>query len=415
MKNIINIVTSVLFAAFLLIFTAAFALTPDTAFSEEENRSLTTFPKFTWERLLDGSFSSDINEYFADQFPARDALVGIKGVTETLLLKGENNGVLLGEDGQLAVRLFDAYKSRLERTPDMDYYYKENIAVAVDALNAFAKSSAVPVTTMFPPRTVDIASSAFDYPTEISDALDAQLKESVVPEAGYIADLRKRMEDLYVNGDSPANIGGSNYVYFRTDHHWTTYGAYIAYSMLMQEWGMTDEILPPESFTVETIDDFYGTTWSRAGYKFVEPDTLEIWTCGNEDDFTTTCYTEKQVKGDDGKPVKVKEASKTFSGWLNRDYLTKKDKYAAFLDGTHNEQTVFKNGGTGRPRLLIAKDSFANTMVPFLAQHFDLVIVNLAGRMTDLTDYVSEYGCDRVLIVWNRANLIENNILAAIK
>ncbi len=404
MKNIINIVTSVLFAAFLLIFTAVFVFTPDADFSEEENRSLTTFPKFTWERLLDGSFSSDINEYFADQFPARDALVGIKGVTETLLLKGENNGVLLGDDGQLAVRLFEAYKSRLERTPDMDYYYTENVAVAVDALNAFAKSSAVPVTTMFPPRTVDIAVSALDYPTEISDALDQQLAETIVPEAGYLADLRKRMEDRY-----------NEYVYFRTDHHWTTYGAYIAYILLMQEWGMNDDILPPESFSVETIDDFYGTTWSRAGYKFVEPDTLEVWTSGNEDEFTTTCYTEKQVKGEDGKPTKVKEAEKTFAGWLNRDYLTKKDKYAAFLDGTHNEQTVFKTTETGRPRLLIAKDSFANTMVPFLAQHFDLVIVNLAGRMTDLTSYVEEYGCDRVLIVWNRANLIENNILAAIK
>jgi len=406
MKTIINIVTSVLFAAFLLIFTAAFVLTPDADFSEEENRSLTTFPKFTWERLLDGSFSSDINEYFADQFPARDALVGIKGVTETLLLKGENNGVLLGDGGQLAVRLFDAYKSRLERTPDMDYYYTENVAVAVDALNAFAKSSVVPVTTMIPPRTVDIASSAFDYPTEISDVLDAQLAESIVPEAGYLADLPKQMETRYNDGE---------YVCFRTDHHWTTYGAYIAYIMLMQEWDMTDEILPPESFAVETIENFYGTTWSRAGYKFVEPDTLEVWTSGNEDEFTTTCYTEKQVKGEDGKPTKVKEAAKTFPGWLNREYLAKKDKYAAFLDGTHNEQTVFKTTETGRPRLLLAKDSFANTMVPFLAQHFDLVIVNLAGRMTDLTEYINEYGCDRVLIVWNRANLIENNILAAIK
>ncbi len=412
MKNIINIVTSALFAAFLLIFTAAFVLTPDADFSEEENRSLTTFPKFTWERLLDGSFSSDINEYFADQFPARDTLVGIKGVTETLLLKGENNGVLLGEDGQLAVRLFDAYKSRLERTPDMDYYYTENIDIAVDALNAFAKSSAVPVTTMLPPRTVDIASSALDYPMEIRDMLDKQLAESIVPEAGYLAGLEERMEELYSSGE---------YVYFRTDHHWTTYGAYIAYTLLMQEWGMEDEIIPPESFTVETVEDFYGTTWSRAGYKFVEPDTLEVWTFGNEDEFTTTCYTEKQIKGEDGKPTIVKEATKSFSGWLTRDDLSKKDKYAAFLDGTHNEQTVFRNGASvgsdagGRPRLLIAKDSFANTMVPFLSQHFDLVIVNLAGRMTDLTSYAEEYGCDRVLIVWNRANLIENNILAAIK
>jgi len=406
MKRIIDIITSVLFAAFLFAFAVAFVLTPDADFSEEENRSLKTFPKFTWERLLDGSFSSDINEYFADQFPARDSLVGIKGVTETLLLKGENNGVLLGDDGQLAVRLFDAYKSRLERTPDIDYYYTENVAAAVDALNAFAKSSAVPVTTMFPPRTVDVTASALDYPTEISNALDRQLAETIVPEAGYIADLRTQMESRYAAGE---------YVYFRTDHHWTTCGAYIAYTVLMREWGMESEILPQESFAVETVGDFYGTTWSRAGYKFVKPDTLELWSPGNEDEFTTTCYAEKQVKGEDGKPTKVREVTKSFPGWLNRDFLAKKDKYAAFLDGTHNEQTVFKNGESGRPRILIAKDSFANTMVPFLAQHFDLVIVNLAGRMTNLTEYLEEYGCDRALIVWNRANLIETNILAAIK
>ena len=407
MKKFINILTSALFAAFLLMFTAAFVLTPDMNFSEEENRSLTTFPKFTWERLLDGSFSSDINEYFADQFPARDMLVGIKGVAETILWKSENNGVLLGDHGQLAVRLFDAYKSRLERTPDMDYYYEENIAVSVDALNAFAESSAVPVTTLFPPRTVDVAVSAFDYPTEIRDALAAQITETLLPCAGYI-DLLPVMTERYAAGED---------VYYRTDHHWTTYGAYIAYTMLMHEWGMDDEILPQEAFTVETIDNFYGTTWSRAGYKFVGPDTLELWSLGNEDDFTTTCYAEKQVKGEDGKPTKVKEATKSFSGWLNREYLAKKDKYAAFLDGTHNEQAVFKTNGEERPRsrLLIAKDSFANTMVPFLAQHFDLVIVNLAGRMTDLTSYTEEYGCDRILIVWNFANLVENNILAAIQ
>lgn len=404
MKKIIDILTSVLFTACIFAFAIAFVVTPDADFSEEENRSLTTFPKFTWERLMDGSFSSDINEYFADQFPARNALVGIKGVTETLFGKGENNGVLLGDDGQLAVRLFNAYKSRLERTSDMDYYYTENVAVAVDALNAFAKSAEVPVAAILPPRTVDVAASAFDYPTEISDMLETQLAETIVPEAGYLSDMRKRMQDRY--DDS---------VYLRTDHHWTTYGAYTAYLMLMQQWGMEDAIIPQESFSVEVIEDFYGTTWSKAGYKFVGPDTLEIWSLGNENEFTTTCYAEKQVKGEDGKPVKTKEAYKTFSGWLNRDYLAKKDKYAAFLDGTHNEQTVFKNDGGDRERLLVAKDSFANTMVPFLAQHFDLVLVNLAGRMTNLTEYIEEYGCDRVLIVYNWANLIENNNLAAIK
>ena len=405
-NKIIDITTSVLFAVIIFAFAIAFVITPDADFSEEENRSLTTFPKFSWDALMDGSFSSKINEYFADQFPARNSLVGIKGVTETMFGKGENNGVLLGKDGQLAVRLFTIYKSRLERVADMDYFVTETVAQSVDALNAWAKNAAVPVATILPPRTVDVAASAFSYPTEISDALQAQLAGAIAPEANYI-DLLPLMREKYDAGES---------VYLRTDHHWTTYGAYIAYTEVMKSWGLEDQILPMDAFSVETVENFYGTTWSKAGYKFIAPETLEVWTAGNEDRFTTSCLSEKQVKGDDGKPTTVKEAYKTFPGWLDRSFLGQKDKYGAFLAGTHNEQTVFMDGGnTGRERLLIVKDSFAHTMVPFLAQHFDLVIINLAAKVANITDYVEEYDCDRVLVVYNWANLIENNNMAAVK
>ena len=104
------------------------------------------------------------------------------------------------------------------------------------------------------------------------------------------------------------------------------------------------------------------------------------------------------------------------NSFYNRDTLSEKDKYAAFLDGTHNELTVSKtNGNFGdREVLLIAKDSFANTMVPFLSQHFDIVIVNLAANLTDLSSYIDLYGADRVLLVYNWQNILENNNLAAI-
>ncbi len=410
--RILNIVTSAVFAVILFGFTVAFVVTPDMDFSEEENRSLTTFPKFTWEALIDGSFSSDINEYFADQFPARNSLVGIKGVTETLFGKGENNGILLGKDGQLGVRLFNTFVSRFERVADMDYFSKDNVTVSLEGLNAWAKTADIPVATLLPPRTVDVAASAFGYPTEISDSLHGLIAETVAPEANYI-DLLPLMREKYDAGES---------VYLRTDHHWTAYGAYLAYTEVMKSWGMEESVIPRENFQVETVDGFYGTSWSKAGYKFVEPDSIEIWTAGNEDGFVTSCISEKTVKGEDGKPVAVKEAYKTFDGWLNRDYLTQKDKYAAFLDGTHNEQTVFRTEGIvpaiegyTRERLLIVKDSFANTMVPYLAQYFDLVIINLAGRVANISDYVEEYACDRVLVVYNWANLIENNNLAAVK
>lgn len=404
-QKIINIATSALFACILFAFAIAFVAVPDSDFSEEENRSLTTFPKFSWAALVDGSFSSKINEYFADQFPARNSLVGVKSVVELAQGKAENNGVLLGENDQLAVRLFTMYKSRLERVADMDYFFADTVTQSIEGLNAFAQNATVPVTTILPPRTIDVAASAFSYPTEISDALHQQIADTMAPEAGYI-DLLPMMREKYDAGES---------VYLRTDHHWTAYGAYLAYCEIMDSFGMADDILPIDSFTVEKVEDFYGTTWSKGGYKFVEPETLEVWTVGNEDQFTTSCLSTKQVKGEDGKPTSVKEAYKTYTGWLDRDYLTQKDKYAAFLSGTHNEQTVFLgDGNTGRPRLLVVKDSFAHTLVPYLCQHFDIVIINLAAKVANISDYVAAYDCDRVLVVYNWANLIENNNLAAV-
>ena len=100
MKNKINLITVCLFAALLFGFSIAFFILPDNSFSEQENRSLRTLPSFSLEKLADGSFGEEINDYFADQFPLRDALVGLKGISEITLAKGENNGVLLGEDGQ---------------------------------------------------------------------------------------------------------------------------------------------------------------------------------------------------------------------------------------------------------------------------------------------------------------------------
>ena len=149
----------------------------------------------------------------------------------------------------------------------------------------------------------------------------------------------------------------------------------------------------------ETIENFYGTTWSRAGFKFVAPDAMEIWHFEEEDGYTVT----------------DPDTGKSFAGFYNRDYLAKKDKYSAFLDGTHGILTVTKNTDEARPTLLVLKDSFLNSMVPFLAQHYDLVVVNLSvGGVKPLAQYIEQYGCDGVLIVYNAENIIENNALSSL-
>ena len=392
MRSKLNLATVSLFLAVLLGFSVAFVLLPDNSFSEQENRGLRTFPAFSLEKLADGRFGEEINEYFADQFPLRDALVGIKGSVEIGLGKGENDGILLGENGQLAKRLFDVRREDGSVTSvELDAFDPAHIRNGATGINRVSASLSVPFTALLTGRTLDVAESAFAYPSEMSDALFEAFYNALDPSVDAV-DTLPMFRERYESGE---------YVYYKTDHHWTTLGAYYAYVELMRSWGMEDQVLPMDAFERETASDsFYGTAWSAGGMKFVVPDTMEFWMRGNEDDFTVTA---------DGKVL---------DGFYSTKYLALKDKYSAFLDGTHDVVTVEKLTDGSRPTLLLLKDSFANAMAPFLAQHFDLVLLNLSSVRSDFTDvtrYAEEYNADRVLLLYTIENAVTADKLTRLR
>ena len=400
MQKKINIAITALFLTVILGFGAAFWIVPDISRSADENRPLQTLPKITLGALLDGSLSASLTDYFSDQFPLRAGFVGLHGLGEVARLSGESNGVLYGRDGQLAVRRFDAYISRTERATDTDYYHPthiENSMASVVRLRDSLAADGVPLTVLLAPRTIDVTASAFDYPSNLSDSLDHAITNALDKAQVEQIDLLDTFREAYDKGE---------YVYYRTDHHWTTKGAYTAYTALLTAWGMEDDILPADAFDVRIVSDFYGTTYSRAGLYFIAPDEMEIWTAkdGSDDRFAVT--------NGDGTPI-------TERGFILERYLSDKDKYSAFLGEARSlitvTDTVAVEQGASRPRLLIAKDSFANTVAPFLARHFDLVMVNVTGDKTDLTTLAVEYGCDRVLILCNRENLVSTDCLLRLR
>ncbi|MBQ1962550.1 MAG: hypothetical protein II369_00350 [Clostridia bacterium] len=372
-------------AVFLLAvfgFSLAFWILPDRDFSEQENRALRTLPAFTLEKLASGKFSDEINDYFADQFPIRDALVGVKGFAEIAMGKRENDGILLGADGYLAKRRFDMMLQNGEILPDMDAFDEAHVRDAAEAIRRVSESLEVPFSVFLTGRTVDVAASKLAYPSSYSDALLALLREELGTMEGYIDSVplyRERLE----NGED---------VYYRTDHHWTTLGAYYAYVEILHSYGLEEEILPPDAFDRVTASDaFYGTSWSAGGMKFVSPDSIELWMRGNEESFAVTA---------DGRELE---------GLYSYRYLDRKDQYSIFLDGTHDVVTVRSKTQADRPTLLLFKDSFANSVAPFLAQHFDLVLLNLSSVRTDYTDvsaYAEQYGADYVLLIYTLENVM---------
>ncbi len=385
MKTFCQWFTILVFCGVLLLCSALFFAIPDREFSPQENRSLAQMPEFTGEALFSGSFASDMNLYYADQFPFRNQLIRLKSGSELLLHKGEHNGVLYS-NGQLAVRNFNAYRSRVQIAEDTDYFYTESIDAQLKAVASFARNSSIPVYTLLPPRTIDIVDSAFSYDRPQEDDLFTRAESILGSDQGYI-NVLPLLREKHQAGE---------YVYYKTDHHWTTLGAYYAYTEFMEAIGQEESILPRSAFSVEEIPDFTGTTGAKGSFPIYEKDVLQIWHHTSETNYT--------VIADD----------EALSGLYERKHLAADgDTYSVFLDGTHNITTITKPG-ENRQTLLIAKDSFANSLIPFLVAHYDIVAVNLRTN-TNLSTLAELYAPDGILLVYNMENLVTSGDLGNIR
>ncbi len=379
-----ELITVILFCFIIASLAVAFVVLPDREFSEQENRNLEQAPELNSENFFSGKFATQTNVYFADQFPLRDIFVRLKSGSELLLAKGENNGVLYSYD-QLAVKEFNAYRSRIHITEDTDRIYLDSVEAQIQSVNKLANTLDVPLITVIPPRTVDIADGSFAYDRPDGDRVFELMNENLGENTGYI-DALGILRPKYENGE---------YVYYRTDHHWTTEGAYTIYKEIMDRLGKADSIIPKEEFEIEKIENFSGTTAARGNFPFYAKDTIELWHLPDDGEYEIIA---------DGNDI---------GGFYNRDFLNTSDKYSVFLDGTHDVTTI-KKKGEQRQTLLVAKDSFANCLIPFLAREFDIVALNLATN-TYLSAFASNYEADAVLIVFNTENLITTGHLGNLR
>ncbi len=384
MKRISEIITVAVFCLIIASLSITFLIMPDKLFSPTENRNLEQAPKWEKESFFQGDFAKTVNVYFADQFPLRDWFVRLKGVSELAMLKGENNGVLYSHD-QLAVKEFNLHINALETVPDTDRINEENIIAQLERINKLAAKSEIPLVTVIPPRTIDIADSHFSYNRPDGDRVFELLSTVLNEEAGYI-DVLSPLRDRYEAGE---------YVYYRTDHHWTTYGAYLAYCDIMAALGDEKNIIPISDFTKEAVTDFSGTTASRGNFPFYKRDEIEIWHLPDEEDYSITV---------DGEAL---------DSFYCMEYAEGSDKYGLFFDGTHNITTVTKEG-EDRKTLLIAKDSFANCMIPFLARDYNIVAVDIKLN-PDLTSLSQKYQADAMVIIYNAENLITSTNLRTLR
>ena len=355
-----------LLAVLLLGFGIAIFLLPQEDFSEQENRALQTLPALSLEALTDHEFSQDIADFYADQFPARTTFVGLKALSEMAMLRLENNGCLIGKNGYLI--------KRLEYSASGYESIRKNLAAIAEFENTMATHD-IPITLAIAPRGIDVLT---EYLPDYYDTARADAAWEITRQAAdeYGITPITFTETLRIS----ATLGDE--VWFRTDHHWTPLGAYYAYLHLGEALGYMPS--SPTALTAEVASDaFYGTTYSSAGIPWAEPDTLTFYHIANEDRYL----------------CEIVDRGVTLVGFYDRSYLDTKDKYGALIGGNNGRVRITDTAHPDKPTLLIVKDSFAHAMIPYLAQHYNLEILDLRYWRGSTTALADEVGADHVLIL----------------
>ena len=356
-----------LLCAVLFILGIADLCNSDRIYSETENRVLASRPTFSWESLLSGEYGDDYEEYMSDQFVGRDKWVGIKTRADILFQKKEINGVYLGADRYLiGVNDPKKYTEQMEDS---------RIASLKKLVNRWdAKVMLVPTADNILTDKLPAFAPHYD-----EMRLLAKVKESVG-------------EEHYIDVYSALQEHAGEPIYYRTDHHWTSLGAY--YGFLAWADSMGKFPYPYNTAGMKTVsEDFQGTLQSRINV---------AWT---KDKIQYFPETEK-------KPVSVTyDFADTADSLYAPEYLETKNQYGFFLNDNHAFIEIHTGYNAGKT-LFVIKDSYANSMIPLLTAHYETIyVVDLRyfnGKLFQFMEqYEPEQGMD-VLVLYDCIHFLED-------
>ena len=357
-----SIFLTVLFSLFIGGILVGSFLLPDKEFSELENRYLAKPPKLSVENLETGKFMEDAEDYVNDHIIGRDFWVALKAWSERLSGKQENNGVYFGKKDTLLNRLS-------EPDPDKLNEYAGYVNTLVDNVD-------VPVYFGIIPSSSEIWSDRLPKgaPTADEKAIIDNLYDTVQT---YTIDLYSALES---HKDEE--------IYYRTDHHWTSLGAYYGYTALMEAMGM-EPIPLDESAKVTVSDSFYGTIFSTSGVRWVAPDHID-----------------RYISGDGLKVTSYFDSTPTEGSLYVDSYLDKKDKYSSFLGG-NQPLCVIQTQHTDAPKVLVIRDSYTDSLAPFLTQNFsEIHLFDPRMNLNSVKAYVEENQIDQVVVLYSISNFV---------
>lgn len=359
-----------LFCGFLAIMLIGYLVLPKQTFSETEKRYLEERPELSWQNLSSGQLSADVETYMADHIPGRNFFVGLNASYD----------LWTGRQITKEVRLLQG--ERLVEAP-----VEWNAAAAeknMKAINSFAQSLGRRVDLML------IPSAGWAARSEPVFTLDLFSRENYGDDR-IISDIYAMAQEYVTCVDMRPVLEGQETYYYKTDHHWTSEGAYEVYRAYMEL--LARDCPEADAFRVEQVEGFTGSNHSRSALWQIPSENLELWH-GSEKILVTNA-----------------EDDQLHQGVFYRDRLEDVDKYTVFLDGNHSLVRIENPEKEGK--ILVIRDSYSNVLGAFLAESYEtVVLVDLRYYKKPVSELVAQEEFDEVLICYSIGNFMtDSNII----
>ena len=359
-----------LIGAIVLCLAAGFVV-KDREFSDSENRRLAQWPEFSVSAILDGSYLKGMGNYIADQFPGRDGWISLNLKLNQLLGQKESSGVYLCEDD---------YLMQIPAEPNHEQHERN-----LKAINTFAEKH---------PDLNMVMTVAPNAVTVLADKLpeNAPVRDQIA-DLYHIADTLTGVKVVDVTQTLKAH--SKEYLYYRTDHHWTSLAAYYAFQTIAPELDITPPNL--DEYTIYPVSTtFEGTLSSKSG-SHSALDTVEIMVPKSGVEYYVTYNSDNNTN---------------ICSLYHRAALDVKDHYTVFFGGNYSRVDITTTVNRER-NLLVFKDSYANCMIQFLYPYFDhIVMIDPRYYYDNVEHVITSRSITDVLFLYNADTFLGDTSLA---
>lgn len=380
----VRIIIIIVFIGFFVLISGASLIIKDREFSPNENRYLAETPELSWDNILSGKFQDGLEDYLRDQVCFRDGWITVKTGIQKACGDTDIGGAYVGKDG---------------------YDFEKITPEDVDEKQVDRNIKAVEDYFMTASETIDKQKLSFLLVPTSGLVMQEKLPKNarLFDQEKYIDQVQKAMKDYnFVDVRDTLMDHNDEYIYYKTDHHWTSAGACLAYDVWSERTGGEAET---EDGLVKNVvsDKFRGSLYS----KILDADSAydEIWTYGLQKD---------DAFGSKDCTVTIDEKQQLDSIY-DDEMLQKKDKYAYFLSGNYGQVHIQNQKAASKAKgknILIIKDSFANSFVPFATQDYEnIYMVDLRYYNGDMKSYLQEHNITDVLVLYNISNFISDRNL----